>query len=103
MIIKKYIIFFIFDRVDRFGDQSIEAAPAWFEYGNALLLTEEENPTDDLLGAAAAEAKKAAKALGDEMGVLYYHIAHSNSISRFNLIFRFILMHDGSGRFNRAK
>lgn len=55
-------------RVDRFGDQSIEAAPAWFEYGNALLLTEEENPTDDLLGAAAAEAKKAAKALGDEMG-----------------------------------
>ena len=54
--------------VQRYGDQSIESAPAWFEYGNALLLKEEENPSDDLLGAAAAEARKAAKVLGEELG-----------------------------------
>lgn len=29
---------------------SVEAAAAWYEYGNALLLKEEEAPTDDLLG-----------------------------------------------------
>lgn len=29
---------------------SVEAAAAWYEYGNVLLLKEEENPTNDLLG-----------------------------------------------------
>ena len=29
---------------------SVEAAAAWYEYGNVLLLKEEENPSNDLLG-----------------------------------------------------
>lgn len=29
---------------------SLETAQAWYEYGNVLLLKEEENPTNDLLG-----------------------------------------------------
>lgn len=53
----------------RFGDQSIESAPAWLEYGSALLGKEEENPSDDLLAAASAEAKKQAVALGKELSV----------------------------------
>lgn len=36
-------------------------APIWFEYGNALLAKEEDSPSDDLLGAAAAEAKRQAR------------------------------------------
>jgi hypothetical protein len=55
-------------RVATYGDKSLEVAPAWFEYGRALLLKEQENPSDDLLGAAAAEAKKQAQALGQELG-----------------------------------
>lgn len=42
-------------------------APLWFEYGRALLMKEQENPTDDLLGAVAEEAKKQAQALGQEL------------------------------------
>ena len=42
----------------RVGDFALELAPIWFEYGNALLCKEEETPTDELLGAAAEEAKK---------------------------------------------
>jgi hypothetical protein len=29
---------------------SVEAAAAWYEYGHVLLLKEEENPSNDLLG-----------------------------------------------------
>ena len=36
--------------------RSIEAAPAWFEYGNALLTKEEDNPSEALLGDTAAPA-----------------------------------------------
>jgi hypothetical protein len=55
--------------VSRFGDQSIESAPAWLEYGSALLVKEEENPSDDLLAAASAEAKRQAAVLGKELAV----------------------------------
>lgn len=40
-----------------------------FEYGRALLMKEQDNPSDDLLGAMAAEAKKQAQALGDDLSV----------------------------------
>lgn len=72
------------------GDEGVETAPVWFVYGNALLAKEEENPSDgaltvrnvrsdgvstrplmlcvDLLGVAAAEAKKAAAELSKELG-----------------------------------
>eukprot|EP01036_Dinobryon_divergens_P054217 gene54217-72456_t len=50
-----------------YGDTSIEVAPLWYEYGNALLSKEEDSPTDDLLGAAADEAKKQAQILGEEL------------------------------------
>lgn len=33
-----------------YGDKSIEAAPAWFEYGIALLTKEQDCPSDELLG-----------------------------------------------------
>jgi hypothetical protein len=49
---------------EKYGDQSIECAPVWYEYGNILLEKEEENPSDSLLGVAATEAKKAAQLLG---------------------------------------
>mmetsp|Transcript_10240 Transcript_10240/g.15510 ORF Transcript_10240/g.15510 Transcript_10240/m.15510 type:complete len:346 (-) Transcript_10240:160-1197(-) len=52
---------------EKYGDDSIEIAPVWLEYGRALLLKEQENPTDDLLGAMSAEAKKQAQALGAEL------------------------------------
>jgi uncharacterized protein YggE len=70
--------------VSRFGDESIESAPAWLEYGSALLVKEEENPSDDLLAAATAEAKKQAAVLGQELAVslvvsikfmILYHVA----------------------------
>ena len=48
-------------------DMSPECAIVWYAYGDALLFKEEENPTDDLLGAAASEAKKAAAALAAEL------------------------------------
>lgn len=51
-----------------FGEKSVEVAPAWFEYGRALLLKEQESPSDDLLGAVAAEAKKQAQTLGQALG-----------------------------------
>lgn len=44
-----------------------DCAYVWFAYGDALLSKEEENPTDDLLGAAASEAKKAAAELAAEL------------------------------------
>ena len=42
---------------EKHGDSSIEIAPAYFEYGNALLTKEEENPSYGLLGDAAEKAK----------------------------------------------
>jgi hypothetical protein len=49
------------------ADMSPDCAPIWFAYGDALLRQEEENPTDDLLGTAASEAKKAAASLASEL------------------------------------
>jgi len=46
---------------------SPDCASIWFAYGDALLRQEEENPTDDLLGTAASEAKKAAASLASEL------------------------------------
>lgn len=37
-------------RVEEFGELSVEAAQAYYEYGNALLIQQEENPSDNLLG-----------------------------------------------------
>ena len=51
---------------EQFGDKSLEVAPVWFEYGHALLSKEEDSPSNNLLGAAANEAKKAAQMLGEE-------------------------------------
>lgn len=39
-------------RVEEFGELSLQAAPAYYEYGNALLVQQEENPSDTLLGNA---------------------------------------------------
>jgi hypothetical protein len=50
-------------KISEHGEMDIQTAEAYFEYGNALLMKEEETPTDDLLGAAAAEAKIAASTL----------------------------------------
>jgi hypothetical protein len=58
---------FIIYRITAHGEQTIDVAPIWFEYGRALLMKEQENPTDDLLGAVAEEAKKQAKVLGEEL------------------------------------
>jgi len=47
------------------GEEAEEVAPAWYEYGNALLQKEEENPSYGLLGSAAedeVEAKAAKEA-----------------------------------------
>ena len=33
-----------------YGEMSLESADVYFEYGNALLQKEEENPSDGLLG-----------------------------------------------------
>jgi len=49
------------------GEDSVETAPLWYEYGDCLLSKEEENPSDDLLGAAAREARAAAQSLGQEL------------------------------------
>ena len=51
---------------EQFGDKSLVVAPLWFEYGNALLAKEEDNPSNNLLGTAANEAKKAVQMLGSE-------------------------------------
>lgn len=37
-------------RIEEFGDLSLQCADAYFEYGNVLLLKEEENPSNGLLG-----------------------------------------------------
>lgn len=35
---------------EAYGQSSVQAAAAWYEYGNALLLKEEENPANGVLG-----------------------------------------------------
>lgn len=35
---------------ENYGEMSLETAQAWYEYGNVLLLKEEENPSNDVLG-----------------------------------------------------
>ena len=44
-----------------------DCAAIWYAYGDCLLCKEEESPTDDLLGTAASEAKRAAAALASEL------------------------------------
>jgi hypothetical protein len=41
--------------IGKYGDLSVDTAPAYFEYGSALLLKEEDNPTNGLLGNVNAE------------------------------------------------
>lgn len=57
VIMKKYYssngfscIFII--RVEEFGELAVESAQAYYEYGNALLVQQEENPSDTLIGNA---------------------------------------------------
>jgi nuclear autoantigenic sperm protein len=45
---------------------SVESAVAYYEYGNALLLKEEENPSNDLLGNVDAAASNDSKHVEDE-------------------------------------
>jgi len=35
---------------ETYGQSSVQAAAAWYEYGNVLLLKEEENPANGVLG-----------------------------------------------------
>ena len=46
---------------EEFGADHVNIAPAWFEYGNALLSAEEENPTNDILGDVKKYAKETAQ------------------------------------------
>lgn len=48
-ITRVYTVLLMF-RVEEFGELSVEAAQAYYEYGNALLIQQEENPSDNLLG-----------------------------------------------------
>jgi site-specific recombinase XerD len=43
---------FLQSRVEEFGELAVECAQAYFEYGNALLVQQEENPSDTLIGNA---------------------------------------------------
>jgi len=45
---------------------SLESAVAYYEYGNALLLKEEENPSNDLLGNVDGAATNDSKKIEDE-------------------------------------
>ena len=56
-------VFTLLGRIEIYGEMDVECARAYYEYGNALLMKEEDNPSDDLLGAAAKEARKAAASL----------------------------------------
>lgn len=49
-----------------YGEMSVESAVAHYEYGNALLLKEEENPSNDLLGNVDATASNDSKHVEDE-------------------------------------
>jgi len=46
---------------EEFGADHVKIAPAWFEYGNALLSAEEENPANDILGDVKKYAKETAQ------------------------------------------
>lgn len=41
-----------------YGEMSVESARAYYEYGNALLMQEEENPSKDLLGGVEEEGQE---------------------------------------------
>jgi tetratricopeptide (TPR) repeat protein len=43
---------FLQSRVEEFGELAVESAQAYYEYGNALLVQQEENPSDTLIGNA---------------------------------------------------
>jgi hypothetical protein len=45
---------------------SLETAAAWYEYGNVLLLKEEESPEHDVLGNVQTESKEQVE--DDEVG-----------------------------------
>jgi hypothetical protein len=45
---------------------SLETAAAWYEYGNVLLLKEEESPEHDVLGNVQSESKEQVE--DDEVG-----------------------------------
>lgn len=47
---EQYIINFDYFSEEAYGQSSVQAAAAWYEYGNALLLKEEENPANGVLG-----------------------------------------------------
>ena len=51
---------------DKYGDESVETAKAWYWYADALI-TKEEECADDILGDAAAEAKAAVASMVAEM------------------------------------
>lgn len=42
------VIMFVI-RAASFGDESLECAPAWFAYGNALLTKEEDRPSENVV------------------------------------------------------
>jgi hypothetical protein len=49
---------FLFDvRVEEFGETDMRTAEAYYEYGNALLTLQEENPTDNLIGNDAEDVE----------------------------------------------
>lgn len=66
-------------RVQQFGEQSLQAAPAWFEYGRALLLKEQENPSDDLLGTTTTTT------INDNS--ILPHCSYSSSIALWTALF----------------
>lgn len=68
-IIRVMTILWIF-RVEEFGELSVEAAQAYYEYGNALLIQQEENPSDNLLGGSENQPVESQESVEvDEAGV----------------------------------
>lgn len=58
------------------GTDAEIVAPAWYEYGNALLAAEEENPANDVLG----DVKKYAKeTVGEGLGDDTFNIADDDA------------------------
>ncbi len=60
--------------IESYGEDAEEVASAWYEYGNALLQKEEENPSYGLLGSATekeveAKAAKEAEMEGNVIGI----------------------------------
>ncbi len=59
--------FYIY-RNEEFGELSVESALAYYEYGNALLAKEEENPSNDFLGSVPNDEEKNQDQPDDEVG-----------------------------------